>query len=82
MSLLLWTAEVDLAAQQRVLDFLHEQPLAADVGQRRVLQLVARGPDDDDLARLARRSPRSARRRYSPRHEGELTAARAERGVT
>ena len=42
--------EVDLAAQQRVLDFLHEQPLAADFRERRFLQPIARRGDDDDAA--------------------------------
>ena len=47
--------EIDVAAEQRVLDFLHEQPLAADFGQRRFLQPIARRLDDDDLARAGRR---------------------------
>src|SRR5439155_16479013 len=43
--------EIDLVAQQRVLDFLHEEALAADVRDWRLLQAVARCLDDDDAAR-------------------------------
>ena len=43
--------EVDVAAEQRIFDLLHEQPLAADFRQRRLLQAIARGLDDDDLRR-------------------------------
>jgi hypothetical protein len=42
--------EVDVAGEQRVLDLLHEQPLAANLGQRRVGQPITRRLDDDDLA--------------------------------
>ena len=42
--------EVDLAGEQRIFDFLHEQALAADLRQRRLGQPVARRLDDDDLA--------------------------------
>ena len=49
------------AAQQRVFDFLHEQPLAADFRERRVLQPIAGRPDDDDLhARAAGSAMRAA----------------------
>ena len=41
MSLLLCTATIDLAGEQRVLDFLHEQPLAADLRERRFSQTIA-----------------------------------------
>ena len=41
--------EVDGAAQQRVLDLLGEQPLAANVTERPVLNDVAGGADDLDL---------------------------------
>ena len=41
--------------EQRVFDFLHEQALAADFRERRVLQPVARRLDDDDPARVAAR---------------------------
>jgi hypothetical protein len=43
--------EIDFAIEQRVLDLLDEKPLAAGFGKRRLLQAVARGLDDDDLAR-------------------------------
>ena len=75
--------EVDLAAQERVLDFLDEQPLAAGFRQRRVLQPIAAGLDDDDLgARRRARSMRAATVLRLPQRE--LAAARAERasGVT
>ena len=41
--------EVDVAVEQRVFDLLDEQPLAADLDERRVLQPIAGGLDDDDL---------------------------------
>ena len=41
--------EVDGAAEQRLLDFLGEEPLAAEVGERPVLDDVAGGADDLDL---------------------------------
>jgi hypothetical protein len=41
--------DVDAAVQQRVVDLLGEQALAADVGERLVEDLVARGLDDHDL---------------------------------
>ena len=53
MSLALWTARSMAPREQRVLDFLDEQPLAAHLGQRRVLQPIARRLDDADLARAA-----------------------------
>ena len=58
--------EIDVAAEQRILDFLHEQPLAADVRQRRFLQAVARRLDDDDLAGADRRPTECARPRAWP----------------
>jgi hypothetical protein len=42
--------EVDIAREQRILDFLHEEPLAANLGQGRLLQTIAGCLDDDDLA--------------------------------
>ena len=42
---------VDAAVQQGVINLLGEQALAANVGQRLVQDLVARGLDDDDLQR-------------------------------
>src|SRR5258708_420209 len=42
--------EIDFVTQQRVLYFFHEQAVAADFGQGRLLQAVARRLDDDDAA--------------------------------
>ena len=68
--------EVDVAAEQCVLDFLDEQPLAANLGQRGLLQSIAGRLDDDDLA------GRSAGRLYALGYEpglkeGEVTSAAA-----
>src|SRR6266516_4408972 len=69
--------KVDLAAQQRVLDFLHEQPLAADFGERRVLQTIARSLQDDNAAgRTA--AGGNARRHRIGLPKRELTPAGAE----
>src|SRR5581483_8215363 len=67
--------EIDLVPQQRLLDFLHEQALAADFGQRRVLQPVARRPDDHDAALRSTGfgNPRGNGVRLP---QGELAAAR------
>jgi hypothetical protein len=43
--------EVDVVAEQRVFDFLHEEPLASCFGKRSLLQLIPGGLDDDDAAR-------------------------------
>ena len=53
---------IDRAGEQRLLDLLGEQPLAADLRQRPVLDAVAGGLDDDD----ARTSSRQAVRRRQP----------------
>ena len=45
--------EVDITGKQRVLDLLHEQTLAADLGEAGVREPVARRLDDDDFARHA-----------------------------
>jgi hypothetical protein len=42
--------EIDLARQQRILDFLHEQPLAAICVSVASARSVTGRPDDDDLA--------------------------------
>jgi hypothetical protein len=42
---------VDAAIQQRLIDLLGEQALAANVGQRLVQHLVTGGLDDDNLQR-------------------------------
>src|SRR5438477_13210509 len=67
-------ADVDALLDQRLLDFLHEQRLAAEVGERRLREAVARRSDDDDFGleaksreaigdarRLRERQPASAR---------------------
>ena len=54
MSFALWTARSISPLEQRVLDFLDEQPLAAGFGQRRALQPIAGRLDDDDLDARAR----------------------------
>ena len=69
--------EIDVAAQQRVFDFFHEQPLPADFRERRFLQPIARRLDDHDPAR------RAAGLRDAPRDrvglpQRELAAAAAE----
>ena len=69
--------EIDVAAEQRVLDFLHEEPLAADVRQRGFLQAVARRLDDDDLAAPGRR-PLDALGDEPGLKERELTSSAAE----
>ena len=54
--------EVDVAGQQRLLDLLGEQALAADLGERPVLDAVAGGLDDAHLER-ASAGPCAASRR-------------------
>ena len=71
--------QIDLAGEQRVLDFLDEQPLAADLRQRRVGEPVARRLDDDDLA-VRRRSSRAAARRQR-RPETARARCRVSRGA-
>jgi hypothetical protein len=69
--------EVDLALQQRVLDFLDEQPLAPDLGQRSILKLIAGCLDDDDACgRCAAVSQTRCDGIGLP--EGELASARAD----
>ena len=43
-------SHIDVAAEERVLDLLDEQPLPAGLGEGRVLQPIARRLDHDDLA--------------------------------
>ena len=69
--------QIDLPAQQRVLDFLHEQPFAADVRQRRFLKPIARRMDDLDPARRTAGCGNSAGDGVRL-PERELTAARPE----
>ncbi len=56
--------EIDLAAEQRVLDFLDEEPLAAGLRERRVLEPVA---GCLDRHQLRRRAPRSSMSRATAR---------------
>ncbi len=72
--------QIDRARQQRFLDLLGEQPLAAGLAQRTVLDAVARGTDRHDLdcifgdaMRRGERRPRHARLRQC-----ERAAARAD----
>jgi hypothetical protein len=69
--------QVDITAQQRIFNFLDEQPFAPDFGQRGILQTIAGGFDDDDVAAWAiqRLDPG---RDESGLKKGELTAAAAE----
>ena len=60
MSFIEWTARSQRAVEQPGLDFLGEQPLAADLGQRSVLDPVALGAHDDDLDRSPSSRPGSA----------------------
>ena len=46
--------EIDSAITQRLLEFLGEQSLAADLGERAVLDHVAAGPDRHDRDRFLR----------------------------
>jgi hypothetical protein len=43
--------DIDLAAQQRVFDFLDEEPLSASARERGILQAITRGLDGDNAAR-------------------------------
>src|ERR1044072_7659966 len=72
--------EVDRAGEQRFLDFLGEQPLAAGFAQRAILDAVARGADRDDLALLLAQAVRAAERgAHQVRlRERERAAARAD----
>jgi len=49
--------DVDPALRQRLLELLREQPLAADRGERAVLDAVARGPDHHGLDGAGRGKP-------------------------
>ena len=71
------TPAIDHVAEQRVLDFLDEQPLAADLGERPLLQPIPVGLDHDDRAgRTAGGGDARGHRAGLPQRE--LAAARAE----
>ena len=67
---------VDAAREQRLLDLLDEQALAAGLGQRPVLDDVARGPDRR-RSRWRRVPPAPAPRRPARRAPGRPGSARA-----
>ena len=69
--------EVDFAGEQRVLDFLDEETLAANLRQRGFRKLVAGRADDDDLALDAGRCTQ-LRCDGIGLKERELAAARAD----
>ena len=74
--------EIDPVAAQRLLDFLCEQPLAADLAQRAALFAVAGGADRHDLDGIgsAQMVMRGLQRRlcHLGLDEGEPAAARAD----
>jgi hypothetical protein len=72
--------KVDAGAEQRLLDLLGKQALAADFGQRPVLDGVARGADDDELDFVLAGAQRSRKPRLhgARLHQSERAAARAD----
>ena len=68
--------EIDAAAEERVFDLLDEQPLAAGVRERHVLQAVSRRLDHADLARASVTFEQSRHRVRLPEREG--TASRSD----
>ena len=74
------TARSIAPAEQRLLDLLGEQPLAAGLAQRAILDAVARGADRDDLDSLLAPAMRGGQRRahQARLRERERTAARAD----
>ena len=73
---------IDPTRQQRLLDLLDEQALAAGLGQRAVLDGIARGSDGDDLDGIGRgqRGHRGGQRvaHQAGLDQSEPAAARAE----
>src|SRR6476661_8797195 len=70
--------EIDRARDERLLDLLGEQPLAADVRERTILHRVAGGADDLDLDALGRDALRQPRPHHAGLRERKRTAARAD----
>jgi hypothetical protein len=72
--------EVDRTAEQRLLDLLGEQALAARLAQRAILDAIARGADRDDLDRVLVPPMRSSERRarQARLRQRERTAARSD----
>ena len=68
-------------AEQRVFELLHEQALAAGIGQRAVLDAVAAGLEDDDLACRARRDKQVRHHVGLDQRELGAAGADAEHGV-
>src|SRR5688500_16025397 len=69
--------EVDVAVDQRILDFFHEHAFAADVRQRYFLQSIARCFDHDDLACRAPRGLHALCNEPGLK-EGQVTSSAAE----
>ena len=68
--------QIDPLGQERLFDFLDEEPLAARVGERLVLDSIARRLDDDELGSAA---PPFEQGRDGPRlPERQLAASRAD----
>ena len=72
--------KVDGAIEQRLLDFLGEQPLAAGFRERPVLDVVPGGADRDELDPGARKPVGCEERRANELglFEGQRAAARAD----
>ena len=69
-------AHVHLAGEQRLLDLLHEERLAAEVGERDLGEAVPGGPDHHDLD-LGPAGAQRRRHRFAL-HQREAAAPRAE----
>ena len=69
--------EIDRAGEQRILDFLDEEPFATDPCQPNLGEPITGGPDDDDLARHAGARPEQVGDGVGLK-ERERAAARAE----
>src|SRR6185503_14101254 len=71
--------EIDLACQQRVLDFLDEESLATDLRQRRILKPIAASLDDDRLGRHTRLLEQRGHRLRLPERQRAASGAEFER---
>src|SRR4029079_17505897 len=69
-------AHVDVAREQRLLDLLHEEGLAPELGEGHLGQAVAGGADDHDLGVGAVRA--QPRRHLLALHQGEAAAPGAQ----
>ena len=73
--------DVDIASEQRLLDLLGEQTLAANIGERAVGYAIARGADDDELHVIGREVGMGSNQSgpdLPGLDEGELAAAGAD----